>query len=203
MAAEESKEEREKSPVRLTLAKLRPRWMAGVPQVHTFVSPLRVDLLDSAARKRLHGYIQERLLSYHEDENGRPVLPPGPARSSATARSGSASPVRRPARGLVTLYSSTDTVTPTGLSALLVISAAGDVTIWGGDNFTERLFEAHLSELSIFFFENQARSNMFVLSLSSADTLDSQLPSVCCVVRKAHQWLTIFRRRGITPRVTV
>jgi hypothetical protein len=41
-----------------------------------FASPLPVEMLDAASRKLLRDYLQARLVSYHEDENGQPTNPP-------------------------------------------------------------------------------------------------------------------------------
>jgi len=167
----------------------------------TFASPLHVEMLDAASRKLLRDYLQARLVSYHEDENGQPTYPPTqrPARSStATATAG---PLRRPARGLVTLcINPGGSETQRGVNAVLEISGEGNLTMWGGTNFDEVLLQSPLCKLSVHFSEDPAQSRAFVLSVANK-TSAAQNPAIYCFVRDRSKWLAIFRRRGVTPLV--
>ena len=163
-----------------------------------YQSPLRVDLMDTPSRQRLRNYLQTLLVSYHEDEHGQPTFAPD-HRPFSVPRSPAAGPLRRPARGLVSLGSSPYTLVHRGLSAVLQISAEGQLTIWSGANFDAELLNVPLCKLMVQFPEDQAKGNMFVLSISPDPHCQVPVPSVWCRVRDRSKWLTIFRRRGVVP----
>jgi hypothetical protein len=161
-----------------------------------FASPLRVDLMDAVCRKHLRDYLQAHLTSYHEDERGQPAYPPNERLVPAAAVKATTACVRRPARGLVTLRSASGDTTERGMKALLEISAEGDLTICGGANFDEQLLKVAVCKISVHFYEEPARKDMFLLSVPNQQAADA--PSVCCCVRDGSTWLAIFRRRGVT-----
>ena len=116
--------------------------------------------------------------------------------------------LRRPACGLVMLRSSPRANAQPGVSALLEISADGDVTLWGGANFDSQLVSAPLSELSFFFSEDPAHGNMFLIS-AAANSVQATAPdavpaaAVYCFVRNTNTWLAVLRRHGVTTRPLV
>ena len=159
-------------------------------------SPLRIDLMDDISRKHLRDYMQAHLVSYFEDEYGQPAYPPDerPARPAVAAARSTAGRVRRPVRGLVTLRASSTDTTERGVSALMEISAEGDLTLWGGANFDEELLKVETDKICAHFFEDPARQDVFVLSVVNGQS--TSVPSVCCFVRDGSKWLSILRRRG-------
>jgi hypothetical protein len=166
------------------------------PSEQAFASPLRVDLIDAVRRKHLRDYLQAHLASYHEDERGQPVYPPNERLVPAAAVKATKACVRRPARGLVTLRLASGDTTERGMNALLEISAEGDLTISGGANFDEQLLNVPVCQISVHFYEDPARKDMFLLSVANQEAAYD--PSVCCCVRDGSKWLAIFRRRGVT-----
>ena len=164
-----------------------------------FVSPLRVHLIDSVTRKHLREYLQARLVSYHEDENGQPTFAPDeqPARASITA-----TPRRtwRPVRGLVTLRTSSTDTTERGVSALLEISAEGNLILWAGANFDQELLKVSLHKICVRPYDDTERKDVFMLSTPSCKP--GSAPSVNCFVRDRNKWLSIFRRRGVSVTAT-
>jgi hypothetical protein len=169
---------------------------------NTFASPLHVEMLDAASRKLLRDYLQARLVSYHEDENGQPTSPPPNQRTARScAAKATTGPLRRPARGLVTLcLTPGGPDTQRGVNAVLEISAEGNLTMWGGTNFDEVLLQSPLCKLSVHFSEDTAQSRTFVLSVANKTSV-TQNPAIYCFVRDRSKWLAIFRRRGVTPLV--
>ena len=169
-----------------------------------FASPLRVETMDATRRQLLRNYLQACFVNYHEDENGRPTYPPNEPPIRAWAAAATAEPLRRPARGLVTLR--TTCAFPDaqrGVKAILEISAEGNLTILGGAGFDEVLLKAALPKLSVCFSEDPTRSSTFVISVANNAAL-TQSPAICCVVRDRSarsKWLNVFRRRGVTPQV--
>jgi len=166
----------------------------------TYQSPLRVDLMDAPSRQRLRNYLQAHFASYHEDEHGQPAFAPD-HRHWCRPRSPAVGPLRRPARGLVSLGSSPDTLMQRGLSAVLIISAEGKLTLWGGANFDAELLNVPLCNLTVQFPEDSGstKSNMFVLSMTCDPHRQLHVPAFWCSVRDRSKWLTIFRRRGVVP----
>ena len=174
----------------------------NAPSVNTYTSPVRVHLLDAQSIQCLRDYLQARLISYHEDDNGQPTFPPdqrrhpkSPTSQGRVAASAAAKALRRPVRGLVTLRSCPDASAQQGMDALLEISANGELTLWGGTDFDVELINVELHKLTMSFSENPARSDMFVLSVAQS----VNAPAVCCFVKDRSKWLTIFARRGVTP----
>ena len=111
----------------------------------TYASLLRVDLMDAATRQQVRDLIQSRLLSYHEDEHGNPKHPERQHVPAIPEAAASASILRRPARGLVTLLSMPDAdAQHKGVKALLQISADCQLKMWGGSSFDVRLLNAPL-----------------------------------------------------------
>jgi hypothetical protein len=179
--------------------------MARTPSDTTYTSPLRVHLLDAQSLRCLRDYLQARLVSYHEDENGQPTFPPdqrrqpkAPTSGGRVAASAAAKALRRPVRGLVTLRSCPDASAQQGMGALLEISANGDLKLWGGADFEVELINVELHKLTVSFSEDPARSDMFVLSVAQS----VNAPAVCCFVKDRSKWLTIFARRGVTPVIS-
>lgn len=173
-----------------------------MPATVAFESPLRVDLMDAESRRNVRAYIQSRLLSYHEDENGNPTFPPGHAHSDGAAATPTpGSPVvHTPARGIVTMRSGVDARNNTGMRALCTVFAQGAraLNLWGGDDFDTKLLTIPLASLSVSVVEDTAHDNMFALSCASSG--DAPVPSVYCFVRDRpvrDKWLAIFRRRGV------
>jgi hypothetical protein len=162
----------------------------------TYASPLRVDLMDAPSRQRLCNYLQARLVCYHEDEHGQPTYDPD-QRPSRTATPSVAGSLRRPARGLVTLRTSPESSTQRGTTAVLEISAEGELRLWGGASFDTELLNAALCQLSVQFSDDPAHGDMF--RLSAAPSGDAEAPVIWCCVRDRSKWLAIFRRRGVTP----
>jgi len=167
-------------------------------------SPLRVETMDANCRQLLRNYLQAFFINYHEDENGRPTYPPNAPPIRTWAAAATAEPLRRPARGLVTLRTTRDSPdTQGGVNAILEISAEGNLTILGGAGFDEVFLKAALPKLSVYFSEDPTRSSTFVISVSNNAAV-AQSPAICCVVRDwsaRSKWLNIFRRRGVTPQV--
>ena len=162
---------------------------------NTYASQLRVDLMDAPSRQRLRNFLQARLVSYHEDEFGQPTFAPN-LRSFRVATPTPAVNLRRPARGLVALHSSPDTPGERGLRAILEISAEGDLTLWGGENFGVELLKAALRSISIQFSADPVQSDMFAMSVAR-NRDDVQVPAIWCCVRDRSKWLNVFRRRGV------
>ena len=165
-----------------------------------FASPLRVHLIDSVTRRHLREYLQARLVSYHEDENGQPTFPPNkqPALASITA---TARHTWRPVRGLVTLRMGSTDTTERGVRALLEISAEGYLIIWGGANFDEELLKSALHKICIHPYDDPVRNQVFMLSLHSCKP--GSVPTINCFVRDRNKWLGTFRRRGVTVTTVV
>jgi hypothetical protein len=89
------------------------------------------------------------------------------------------------------------------VKAILEISAQGNLTILGGAGFDEVFLKAALPKLSVYASEDPTHSSTFVISVANNAAL-TQSPAICCVVRDRSarsKWLTIFRRRGVTPQV--
>ena len=170
--------------------------MTHAPADSTYASQLRVDLMDAPSRQHLRNYLQAILLNYHEDEFGQPTFAPNLPSFRVVTPTPAVS-LRRPARGLVTLHSSPDAPPgERGVRAILEISAGGDLTLWGGDNFGVELLKTALRSISIQFYDDPVQSDVFAISVAH-DREDVQLPSVWCCVRDRSKWLNIFRRRGV------
>ena len=165
------------------------------------VSPLRAHLMDGISRKHLRAYLQARLVSYHEDENGHPTFPldeqPDRASITATARRTS----WRPVRGLVTLRTSSNDTTGRGVRALLEISAEGNLIIWGGANFDGELLKSPLHKICVHPYEDPVRMNAFMLSIPSSKP--GNVPTIDCFVRDRNKWLGTFHRRGVKVTAVV
>lgn len=170
-----------------------------------WVSPLRVDLMGATTRQCLHDYLQERLTSYHEDENGNPAPSPGHARETsptampASVASGASC---RPARGLVTLRCTPDAPEHSGIKVLCALSGTGNLTLQGGPDFETELFSATMSKLVVNVSDDAAHSRVFALSCVGAEgEACPHVPRVFCFVRDEaarDKWVGIFRRRNVT-----
>jgi hypothetical protein len=86
------------------------------------------------------------------------------------------------------------------MDAVLEISAEGELKLWGGADFNEELLQVELRKLFVSFSESPARGDMFVLSVAQSMSAMQDTQAVCCFVRDRSKWLTIFERRGVTPR---
>ena len=136
-------------------------------------------LIDSVTRKHLREYLQARLISYHEDENGQPTF----ALDEQTARASiTTTPPRtwRPVRGLVTLRTSSTDTTERGVRALLEISE-GNLILWAGANFDEELLKVALHKICVHPYDDTERKDVFMLSCHSCKP--GSVPSVNCFVR--------------------
>jgi hypothetical protein len=84
------------------------------------------------------------------------------------------------------------------LHALLTISAEGDIALWAGAEFETEVLKVPLSKLQVYFSEDPAQSNMFVLSCAASPSV-TDVPFVYCFAKDGGKWLTILRRRGVEP----
>ena len=178
-----------------------------------FMSPLRVDLMDEATRLLLRHFLQTRFATYHEDEFGRPAVPPSCsasasasrliARSAPNTQTALATALRRPARGLITIRSRPNAA-EAGLQVLLEISVSGtpEAILWSGAQFGTKIFNSPLSELRLLFSEDPDNANVFMLSCrdsgaASKDAPQVEAPMIYCFARDGRKWLSILRRRGV------
>jgi hypothetical protein len=84
------------------------------------------------------------------------------------------------------------------LHALLTISAEGDIALWAGAEFETEVLKIPLRELQVYFSEDPAQSNMFVLSCAASPSVP-EVPFVYCFAKDGRKWLTILHRRGVEP----
>jgi hypothetical protein len=84
------------------------------------------------------------------------------------------------------------------LLALLTISAEGDIALRAGAEFETEVLKIPLSKLKVYFSEDPAQSNMFVLSCAASPSV-REVPFVYCFAKDGRKWLSTLRRRGVEP----